>query len=192
MKKLSTGKIVLISLASIFLILILWSIGSYNGLVKSRETVTGQQANIETQLQRRVDLIPNLVNTVKGYASHETQIMTQISEARAKLSGAKSMSSKAEADTELNSTLSRLLVIAENYPELKADAQFKQLQDELAGTENRIAVARNDYNNAAKSYNQSIKTFPNIIFANLFGFSAEDYFQAAQGAEKAPSVDFGK
>jgi LemA protein len=192
MKKLSTGKIILISVAALFLILVIWIAASYNGLVKLQETATGKQADIQTQLQRRVDLIPNLVNTVKGYASHEKEIITQISDARSKLAGAKTMSDKAQADSELGGALSRLLVVAENYPDLKADKQFTQLQDELAGTENRIAVARSDYNSAAKNYNQSTKTFPNVIFANMFGFSAIDYFQAAQGAENTPTVDFGK
>jgi LemA protein len=192
MKKLSTKNIIWISIAALFLILISFIIGGYNGLVKSRESVDGQQATINTQLQRRLDLIPNLVNTVKGYASHENEIIKQVSEARSKLAGAQNMSDKATANAELGSALNRLLVISENYPELKANTQFTQLQDELAGTENRFAVARNDYIAEAKKYNQQIKTFPKVIIAGMFGFSPVDYFQADANAKNAPTVDFGK
>jgi LemA protein len=190
MKKLSKKSIIWLSIAAVFLFLIFWIIGSYNSLVKSRESVTNQQSQIETQLQRRLDLIPNLVNTVKGNASHETEILESIAYARARLAAAGNMADKSAANTELTGALNRLLVVAENYPALKADTQFTQLQDELAGTENRIAVARNDYNNVAKSYNQSTKTFPTVIFANIFGFSQVDYFQASQNAQNAPTVDF--
>ncbi len=166
-------------------------IGSYNGLVSMRESVDGYKANIETVLQRRSDLIPNLVNTVKGYAEHETEIFTQIADARAKLAGGGSIEELGEANSELTSALNRLMVVVENYPDLKADTQFTALMDELAGTENRISVARQDYNNAVKSYNQHIRTFPSVIMANLFGFEKAEYFEAAEGAETAPTVSFG-
>ena len=141
MKKLSGGIIALIVAVVLIVIGVGWGVGSYNSLVSLRENVTTQSANIDTQLQRRTDLIPNLVNTVKGYAAHETEIMTAVSDARARLAGAEGMAEKAEADQALNSALSRLLMVVENYPDLKADAQYTSLMDELAGTENRIAVA---------------------------------------------------
>lgn len=171
-------------------ILVMGSIGSYNSLVDSRENIDGLLANIDTQLQRRNDLIPNIVNTVKGYTSHESEVLGQVSEARAKLAGAATTEEKSAADTELSSALSRLLMVVENYPDLKADTQFTALTDELAGTENRIAVARKDYNDAARQYNAAIQKFPKMIFAGLFGFEKADYFQAEEGAQQAPSVNF--
>lgn len=190
MKKISVGKIVTVSILSILATLVLWTISGYNGLVKKQEAVTQQRSNIETQLQRRLDLIPNLVNTVKGYTDHEAEVMKQVSDARARLAGAKDMQEKAAADSEVSGALSRLLVVAENYPDLKASQEFVQLSDELAGTENRIAVARKDYNASAQDYNKSIKTFPNVIVSNMFGFSTVEYFQAQEGAQNAPKVEF--
>lgn len=186
----STGNIVLIAVLSILLIFILWGVGSYNGLVGYRESVNNQSSNISTQLQRRADLIPNLVNTVKGYASHESEIMNNLTESRAKLTGAKTMEEKSEADSQLTSAISRLLMIVENYPNLKADSQFTSLMDELSGTENRITVARKDYNEAVKTYNQKIKTFPTMIFASIFGFGPSEYFQADEGSQTVPQVSF--
>ena len=190
MKKLSGGIIALIVVVVLIVIGVGWSVGGYNSLVSLRENVTTQSANIDTQLQRRTDLIPNLVNTVKGYAAHETEIMTAVSDARARLAGAEGMAEKAEADQALNSALSRLLMVVENYPDLKADAQYTALMDELAGTENRIAVARSDYNAVVRDYNKKIKTFPSVILANLFGFDEAEYFEAAEGSETPPTVDF--
>lgn len=187
----SGGKIALIAILAIVLILVFSVFGSYNSLVSAKEEVDGQWANIETQLQRRADLIPNLVSTVKGYAAHETEVMTQISDARAKLSGATTVEDKAAANDELSTALSRLLVVVENYPTLKADSQYTALMDELAGTENRIQVARKDYNDTVQSYNKKIKQFPSVIFANMFGFEQAEYFQASEGAQTAPTVDFG-
>lgn len=174
----------------IIFIMVAWAIGSYNGLVSKKVNVDNSYAKISTQLQRRGDLIPNLVNTVKGYTSHENEVLTQISNARAQLSGASSVNEKSVADQELSNALNRLLVVVENYPNLKADAQFTALMDELAGTENRIAVARTDYNSAVATYNQATKTFPSMIFAGMFGFSEADYFQADADKQSVPSVNF--
>lgn len=190
MKKLSGWAIFGISILAIVLILGTWSIGTYNSLVGLKESVDNQSSNISTQLQRRSDLIPNLVNTVKGYTSHESEVLNEISDSRAKLSGAQSMSEKATADSELSGAISRLLVVVENYPNLKADAQFTALTDELSGTENRITVSRQDYNATVKEYNKKIKTFPANIISGMFGFSSADYFEATQGSEKVPTVTF--
>lgn len=190
MKKMSAGGIALIVVGAIFAILLIWGVGSYNSLVGLREGVDNQSSNIQTQLQRRADLIPNLVNTVKGYASHETEIMNEISSSRSALVGSGSMAEKAQADAQLTGALNRLLMIVENYPDLKADQQFSKLMDELSGTENRIAVSRKDYNGAVTSYNKAIKTFPSVILANIFGFSKMDYFEASEGSEQTPPVSF--
>lgn len=190
MKNASIGKIVLISVVVIILLLAGLGIGSYNKLVGLREGVDGQRSNIDTQLQRRIDLIPNLVNTVKGYASHEKEIMTEIADARSKLLGAGSMTDKANADQALNTALSRLLSIAESYPDLKSDKQYAALMDELSGTENRIAVARKDYNDVVQSYNRKIKTFPTTFFAGMLGFDKADYFTASADAQTPPTVNF--
>lgn len=190
MKKMSGWAVFGISLLAIIFILGAWGIGTYNGLVGLKENVDNQSSNISTQLQRRSDLIPNLVSTVKGYTSHESEVLNEISNSRAKLAGAQSMSEKAQADSQLSSALSRLLVVVENYPNLKADSQFTALTDELSGTENRIAVSRRDYNSAVKEYNQKIKTFPANIISGMFGFSSADYFEASEGSEKVPTVTF--
>ena len=190
MKKMSGWAIFGIIFAIIVIIFGSWGVGSYNGLVGLKEKVDNQSANIEVQLQRRVDLIPNLVSTVKGYTSHESEILTQIANARAKLAGATTMTDKASADTELSGALSRLLVVVENYPNLKADTQFTALTDELAGTENRIAVARKDYNDIVTSYNSKIKIFPANIVANIFGFASADYFKASSASTETPTVSF--
>lgn len=172
-------------------ILFFWSLGSYNGLIAQEEKVNQSWAQIENQLQRRMDLIPNLVNTVKGYAAHEEKVFQGIADARAKLAGASTPEQMAEANDQLSSALSRLLVVVEQYPDLKADKEFTQLMDELAGTENRIATARMDYNTSVQNYNMAIRRFPGVLVARLFGFTEKEYFKAAQGANEAPQVDFG-
>ncbi len=184
------GTVILIAVIAVIAIIAFSCVGTYNSLVAQRENVDTQYSAIETQLQRRIDLIPNIVNTVKGYAAHESEVFGAVSDARARLAGASTKEEAAEADSELTSAVSRLLMIAENYPDLKADTQFTALTDELAGTENRIAVARKDYNDAAKTYNTQIKTFPKVIIANLFGFEKAEYFEAAEGAKSAPQVNF--
>lgn len=184
------GLIILIVLAVLVFIIGAAFISSYNGLVAAKESVDNSFRNIDTQLQRRTDLIPNLVATVKGFAAQEKTIIDSVTSARAKLAGAQSVGEKATADGELSGALSRLLVVVENYPELKSDANFRQLSDELAGTENRIAVSRKDYNDIVKSYNTKIKSFPTIMIANIFGFKAAEYFQAAEGTDTVPTVSF--
>jgi LemA protein len=179
---------VLIGIAAVVFLLAVIVISGYNGLVKRSEAVEKYNSEIGNQLQRRSDLIPNLVDTVKQYASHETEIFTNVSEARAKLAGASTLAESAEADAELNTALSRLIAIAEAYPDLKANQNFINLQDELAGTENRIANARRDYNDAAKDYNTRIRRFPTNIIANLFNFESVDYFQAPESSKVNPDV----
>lgn len=164
---------------------------SYNKFVNLEESVDQSYAQVENQLQRRLDLIPNLVSTVKGYASHEKEVIAEISDARSKLAGANGPAEQAAADTELSNALGRLLVVVENYPDLKANQNFTQLMDELAGTENRISVARMDYNNVVADFNKQIKRFPGRVVASVFGFDAKEYFKADAAANEAPKVDFG-
>ncbi|AVX20401.1 LemA protein [Carboxydocella sporoproducens DSM 16521] len=164
---------------------------TYNNLVTMEQQVESSWAQVQNQLQRRTDLIPNLVETVKGYAAHEKEVLGNIAEARSRLAGARTPAEAATANAQLDSALSRLLVVVENYPNLKADANFRQLMDELAGTENRIAVARQDYNKAVQAYNTYLKSFPTNLVAGVFGFNAKEFFQAQPGAEQAPKVDFG-
>ncbi|WP_414046059.1 LemA family protein [Macrococcus equi] len=183
----------IIGLVVLLLIIGSMLIGPYNKLVGLDSDVENAQAKIDTQLQRRLDLIPNLVETVKGYAKHEEKVFKDVSDARAKLAGAAkgdSMEAKANANAELNSALSRLIAIQENYPELKADAQFTGLRDELAGTENRIAVARNDYNDVVTVYNKAVRSFPAVLYARILNFDAKEFFKADEAANKAPSIDF--
>ncbi len=162
----------------------------YNTMVSLREQIDAAWAQVENQLQRRNDLIPNLVEVTKGYASHEKEIFERIADARAKLIGAGTREEKIEAAENLGSALSRLLAIAENYPNLKADAQFARLSDELAGTENRIATERRRYNDAVREYNTYIKRFPQTLFARVFGFQAQPYFEASKEAQQVPKVQF--
>jgi len=167
-------------------------VGKYNYMVTQRETVKKQWAQVENQLKRRYDLIPNLVNTVKGYAKHEKEIFTQIAEARAKLAGAKSVGDKVKAANAMETALGRLLLIVERYPDLKASRNFIALQDELAGTENRIAVERRRYNEEAAKFNSYIKKFPNNILAGMFGFKEFEYFKISEKEKEVPVVDFGE
>jgi LemA protein len=175
---------------AVLLILLLGAVSGYNKLVALNETVNSNWSQVENQLQRRADLIPNLVSTVKGFASQEKSIMNTIAESRSKLIGAQGVAEKAAANDQLNSSLSRLLVVVENYPNLKSDANFRQLMDELAGSENRLSVARKDYNDSVQGYNAKIKTFPNAIWAGMMGFGPREYFKAAPTANQVPNVKF--
>ncbi len=164
-----------------------------NGLIDREETVKSSWSEIDTQLQRRLDLIPNLVETVKGYAKHEDKIFTEIADARSRLLGATGPAQKAAAGPALESAWGRLLAISENYPDLKANTNFIRLQDELAGTENRISVARTRYNLAAREFNASIRKFPGSLFSNSLGLKSFEYFQPPEGAASVaqpPKVSF--
>lgn len=187
------GCIILIGILVILAMAASVFFGVYNRLQTMDETVNSQWAQVENQLQRRNDLIPNLVNTVKGYAAHENEIFTNIANARAKLSGAigsNDVKAVQESTNQLNSALSRLLGIVENYPNLKADKAFIGLQDELAGTENRITVARMDYNNSVRVLNSEIRRFPINIVAGISGIKSRDYFEITDEAKKVPEVKF--
>ena len=175
---------------AIILIITMPVIGGYNKMVSLEQKVKVAEGNIDAQLQRRSDLIPNLVETVKGYASQEKDIFIKIAEARAKLGGAQTVTDKAKADSELGSALSRLLVVVERYPDLKSSANFRDLTVALEGTENRIAVSRRDYNNAVMDYNTALRVFPTNIIAGMFGFEKKSFFEAQEGADIAPKVKF--
>ena len=164
--------------------------GTYNTFVTLDESVKASWAQVENQLQRRYDLIPNLVETVKGYAAHEREVFIDVTNARSKVGAATSVSDKITANNELSGALSRLLVVVERYPDLKANQNFIRLQDELAGTENRIAVERRRYNEAVKTYNIKIRTFPANILAGMFGFTQSAFFEVPEAAKGAPKVTF--
>lgn len=180
-------------IVAVVLITVIAVISIRNGLIGRDENVKAAWSQIDTQLQRRADLIPNLVSTVKGYAKHEEKIFTEVSDARSRLLGAQGPEAKAEAGAQLNGALGRLLAIAENYPDLKANQNFIRLQDELAGTENRISVARTRYNDTARDFNAAIRKFPGSLFAPGLGLTAAEYFQPPEGSaavQKAPKVEF--
>jgi LemA protein len=164
--------------------------GTYNRLVTLDEGVKAAWAQVENQLQRRYDLIPNYVETVKGYAAHEKEVFLRVTEARSKVAGAGSIQDKIEANNQLSSALSRLLVVVERYPDLKANANFIRLQDELAGTENRIAVERRRYNETVKTYNITIRRFPTNLLAGMFGFDQAAFFEVPKERQEAPKVQF--
>ncbi len=167
------------------------AVGIRNDLVQQREAINGQWSQVDVALQRRADLIPNLVETVKGYASQEKEVFTNIANARAQLGGARTPAERIQANSALDSALSRLLVVVENYPQLKSNENFMRLQDELAGTENRIAVERRKYNELVQRFNTSIELFPANMVAGFFGFQRNDaYFKTDPGKRDAPSVKF--
>jgi LemA protein len=190
-------KKILIILAVIFGILLIvalsifgWVKNNYNAMVTMDEQINGAWAQVENVLQRRFDLIPNLVETVKGYAAHESQVLTDITEARSRVGGAGVPSDRMAAEGELSGALSRLMVVVENYPQLKANENFIRLQDELAGTENRIAVERGRYNTVVQNYNAFIRRFPASAIAGMFNFERRDFFEAPEAAQTAPQVNF--
>ena len=188
-----TGKALAIAGIVVVVILLIFFLsvkGMYNSLVRLDEGIKGAWAQVENQLQRRYDLIPNYVETVKGYAKFEKDVLLKVTEARARVGGAGSVKEKIDANNELSSALSRLLVVVERYPDLKANQNFIRLQDELAGTENRIAVERRRYNEAVRAYNVKIRSFPTNILAGLFGFSRAEFFEAPAEAKEAPKVKF--
>lgn len=201
MKKFPKWLVVLIIFAVCVIALFSCYKNTYNSLVYMEENVSGQWAEVQNQYQRRMDLIPNLVSTVKGYASHESEVFKQVSDARSKAGGQINISDEVLSNSEaferyqqvqdqLGSSLQRLLMVTENYPELKADQNFLALQDQLEGTENRITVARGRYNDAAKQYNSKIRSFPTNLIANMSGFEKKIYFSASAEAQSAPKVEF--
>lgn len=189
-RNLSIFLAVMAVIAIFFISLIGWGVSHYNKLITMRENIDGAWAQVDNQLKRRNDLIPNLVNTVKGYAVHEKEIFTRIAEARAKLAGARTIPEKIEGAQQVESALSRLLVVVENYPNLKANETFNRLMDELAGTENRLAVERMRYNDTVKVYNTTIARIPDRIFAGFFGFGKGAYYQVPEKEKEVPKVEF--
>ena len=180
-----------IAVVAVVLVLVGIVAGGYNSLVDAQTAVETKQADIQTQLQRRADLIPNFVSTVKGYSKYEQDTLTAVTEARAKVGKATDAESLAKAGDELDKAISVWVnAVTEAYPELKANSNYIALQDELAGTENRIAVARKDYNEAVQSYNTMIKTFPKNILAGMFNFEKAAFFTASDGAQTVPNVEF--
>lgn len=188
-----------IILVAVIAALAMWAISAYNGMVKMDESVSTAWSNVENQYQRRTDLIPNLVNTVKGYAAHEKETFEAVVSARSKATQMtvdpenltpEKLQEYQKAQGEIGAALGRLLAITENYPELKANENFKELQAQLEGTENRISVERRNFNEVARTYNTSIRTFPKSILAGMFGFDKRPYFEAEEGANKAPTVEF--
>ena len=201
MKKISKGLVALIVVIVCVLGIFSFYKNTYNSLVSLDEDVSASWAEVQNQYQRRLDLIPNLVSTVKGYAKHESDVFTQVSEARSKAGGQINISDEVLNDPEafaryqqiqdnLGASLQRLLMVTEQYPELKADQNFLALQDQLEGTENRITVARNRFNDTAKGYNKRVRQFPASIIANMSGFKARPYFTASAEAQSAPKVEF--
>ena len=188
-----------IIIIAVIAVIAVYGISSYNSMVSQEEAVGTAWSNVENQYQRRADLIPNLVNTVKGYAAHEKETFDAVVSARAKATQTtvsiddltpEKMEAYQRAQGEVGSALSRLLAVTENYPELKANENFQTLQAQLEGTENRISVERRNFNDVARAYNTSIRRFPKNIFAGMFGFEKRPYFEAQEGAEKAPEVKF--
>ncbi len=193
------GLVIFLAIIGFILILVFWGVSVFNKMVSLEEGTTSQWANVESSYQRRADLIPNLVNTVKGYAAHETETFQAVVEARAKATQTvidpsnitpEQIAEYQAAQSGVSSALSRLLAVVENYPDLKANQNFLELQSQLEGTENRINVERNRFNEIVKQYNSTIKRFPGRFFNMFFGFEEKGYFQAAEGSDVAPKVEF--
>lgn len=187
MKVIGIGCLALLGLGLIAIFIVA---SSYNGLVKLDQGVKSAWSQVENQLQRRYDLIPNLVETVKGYATHEKEVFEKVTEARSRWAAASTTQDKVKAAGEVESSLSRLLLVAENYPQLQASANFKELHYSLEGTENRIATERMRYNEAVQDYNTAIRTFPTVVLASMFHFQEAAYFKAAEQAKEVPKVKF--
>jgi LemA protein len=188
--KIGKGLIIGIGIIVIVLILALWIMGTYNNLVNSQVEVDKSWGNVQSVYQRRADLIPNLVATVKGFAKQELTVFTEVTNARSAWANAKTPEQQVAAANGMESALGRLMVVVENYPQLKSDQNFLALQDELAGTENRINVERQRYNTAVSDYNKKVRMFPSNIIAGIFGFAQRTFFEAAAGSENAPVVVF--
>ena len=178
------------SFVLLVVIVVGWGVSTYNGIVRAETTVEEKASTVKVDLQRRADLIPNLVNTVRGYAAHEEAIFTAITEARAKLGGAQTIGEQEAANNEITNALGRLCAIAEDNPELKANQNFINLQTQLEGTENRIGVSRKDYNAAVKEYNLRLRRFPSSVVAGMFGFEKAAMFEGSEGIESTPEVSF--
>jgi LemA protein len=188
MKKFLIGLVVIVA---IVLLVMMSFAGIYNGIVSKHETITAKWAQVENQLQRRNDLIPNLVNTVKGYAAHEKTVFEDVTNARSQWAKATTVEEKVKAAGAIDASLARLLLVVENYPNLKANDTFLKLMDELSGTENRIAVERMRYNEAVKDYNITVRVFPSNVIAGMFGYKpATEYFKAEEKAKAVPEVKF--
>lgn len=177
-------------LAAFVLLVVVWFIGTYNSLISADQSVNEKWSQVENQYQRRADLIPNLVETVKGYAAHESRVFTEVTEARSQWASARTQDEKIKAAEGMDSALSRLMLVVENYPQLKASENFVALQAQLEGTENRITVARMDYNTAVREYNVKIRTIPTSIVAGIYRYSDKPFFEAEKGSEKSPKVNF--
>ena len=184
--------LIIVGVVIVIVIFSLYSLfkGSYNKFVSLDEGVKSSWAQVENQLQRRFDLIPNLVETVKGYAKQEKDVLVEVTNARAKVGGAGSVPDKIAANNQLSGALSRLLIVVERYPDLKSNQNFMHLQDELAGTENRVAVERRRYNEVVQTYNVAVRSFPGNIVAGIFGFAKAPFFEAPATAKAAPQVKF--
>lgn len=178
------------AILGIVVVLVLYSWSLYNGLIKANENITGQWAQVETQYQRRFDLIPNLVNSVKGIMAQEQKVFGDLAEARTRYTGAANTDDKVKAANDVESSLGRLLVIMENYPQLRSSETVLTLMAQLEGAENRISVERSRFNDVVRVYNTKIKRFPANVFANLYGFGVKTYFESQPGAEKVPGVNF--
>lgn len=190
-KKRSGAAGLIIAIIAVIVIGLIMIVPTYNRLAASRENVNQAYAQVQNVVQRRADLIPNLVSTVKGYTDHESETLTKVTNARAGIQNAEGPQELAEANEELTRAIGDINVVVESYPELKADTQFVQLMDELAGTENRISTERKNYNEAVQSYNTDIKKFPTNLIAKFTGYDPAEYFQADASAQDAPKVDFG-
>mgnify|MGYP001604805871 CR=1 FL=1 len=178
------------TILGIVLVLVLYSWSLYNGIVKANENITGQWAQVETQYQRRFDLIPNLINSVKGIMNQEKQVFGDLSEARTRYTGATNVNDKVKAANDVESSLGRLLVVMENYPQLRSSETVLTLMSQLEGAENRISVERSRFNDAVRTFNTKVKRFPANTFVRLFGFSEKSYFESQPGSEKVPGVNF--